>query len=119
MDDYDAITTTVCGQIGETGKIAYLVDRYLAGRFFAAGLFFTIFSCSQRVRLDEAKIGVTVLFEPVTGAAFLTGRSIGMGLFAQQRLGIIHRQIELAYPLRSLQQQRVRQSGAQPLQGLP
>ncbi len=119
MDDHHAIAATMSGQIGEAGQVAYLVHRDLARRFFAAGFFLTVFGRSQCVRLDEAKIGVTVLFEPVTGSTFLTGHSIGMRLFAQQRLRKIHGQIELAYPLRPLQQQRMRQSGAQPLQGLP
>jgi hypothetical protein len=94
----------MCRKIGEAGEVTDLIHRYLARRFFAPCLFFTVFNRCQRIGLDETEIGVAVLLEPMAGIAFLAGRSICMWRFAQQRLGIIHRQIEFPYPLRPLQQ---------------
>ena len=73
----------------------------------------------QRIRHDDAVVGVIALGEPVAGRTGAARLAIGLRRFAEQPLGEVLREVKLADPRLAVQQQRVWPVAAQLLKTLP
>jgi hypothetical protein len=91
-----------------------LTRLFLAGRLRGLGLFLV-----QRFRLQQPKIRVIALRQPVACGTLAAGFVHCRRLFAQQRLGKTARQIELADPALAGQQQGMRESRTARVQRSP
>ena len=122
VNDDHAPAALMGGHAGKVGQPAHLVDgNLLAGFLAGCGLRIIAFLAilAQRLRLQQAKVRVRALGKPVARRALSAGKTGFIRLLAQQAPGEIHRQIELADPFASLEQQTMRRAFAQLLQTRP
>ena len=117
MNDYHAPAALVRRHANKVSQGTHLIDGNLLAGFLAGFGFFTV--QTQHFRLQQTEIRVRVLPEPVTRRTFSTSEFRFVRMLAQQTLGEIHRQIELADALGSLEQQTMQRTLAQFLQARP